>query len=151
MPLYRHRQLGKIVLATVGAGIGLILALAFLVPAKEPAPTSLIAATAGLLAAAMLLFGVLTVEVTAEEVVVSFGVGLVKKRFRVRDIRGARRVRTRWYYGWGIRRTPTGWMFNVSGLDAGEIELVNGRRFRIGTDDPERLLAAIKEAAQLER
>ncbi len=30
-----------------------------------------------------------------------------------------------------------------------EIELKNGRRFRIGTDEPEQLLAAIKQAARL--
>jgi len=41
-----------------------------------------------------------------------------------------------WLVGWGIRWTGSGWLFNVSGLDAVELSLKSGRRFRIGTDDP---------------
>jgi hypothetical protein len=37
-------------------------------------------------------------------------------------------------------------MRNVGGLDAVGLELTSGRRFRIGTDEPERLLHAIEEA-----
>ena len=54
-----------------------------------------------------------------------------------------RAVRNKWIYGWGIRRLPGGWMYNVWGLDAIELDLVSGKRFRIGTDDPDGLLAAI--------
>jgi hypothetical protein len=67
----------------------------------------------------------------------------------VQEIRDARAVRNRWFYGWGIRLTPHGWMFNVSGLDAVELDLPNGRRFRNGTDEPERLLAAIRQATAI--
>lgn len=45
--------------------------------------------------------------------------------------------------------TPHGWLFNVSGLDAVELELINNRRFRIGTDEPQRLIAAIQTARRL--
>jgi hypothetical protein len=34
-------------------------------------------------------------------------------------------------------------MYNVWGLDAVEVELSSGKVFRIGTNDPENLLAAI--------
>jgi hypothetical protein len=37
-------------------------------------------------------------------------------------------------------------MFNVSGLDAVELELISGKRFRIGTDHPEGLETAIRQA-----
>ena len=52
--------------------------------------------------------------------------------------------KNRWYNGWGIRLIPRGWIFNVSGFDAVEIQMKNGRRYRIGTDEPEALLAAIQ-------
>ena len=42
--------------------------------------------------------------------------------------------------------TPSGWMFNVSGLDAVELELVNGKRFRIGTEDPSEVVEAIERS-----
>jgi len=34
-------------------------------------------------------------------------------------------------------------MFNVSGLDAVEITLISGKRFRIGTDKPNKVVEAI--------
>jgi plasmid stabilization system protein ParE len=49
-------------------------------------------------------------------------------------------------YGWGIRLTPSGWMFNVSGLDAVELTLRSGKRFRIGTDDPRDVIQALEKA-----
>ncbi len=44
---------------------------------------------------------------------------------------------------------PWGWMFNVSGLDAVDIELKDGGRFRIGTDEPEELVRAISLGMEL--
>jgi hypothetical protein len=73
---------------------------------------------------------------------------LIRRRFRVEDIHHARIVRNPWYYGWGIRLTPHVWLFNVSGLDAVELELRDNHNFRIGTDDPQRLVKAIQQAAQ---
>jgi hypothetical protein len=42
--------------------------------------------------------------------------------------------------------TPHGWLYNVAGRGAVEITLKGGRRFRIGTDEPERLCYAIQQA-----
>ena len=47
---------------------------------------------------------------------------------------------------WGVRWTPGGWLWNISGLDGVELALVSGRRFRIGTDEAEQLAAAIQGA-----
>ena len=95
---------------------------------------------------ALICFHALTVEITGGEIKLSFGVGLVRKRFPVARIRAAQVVRNHWYYGWGIRWTPHGWLFNVSGLDAVQIRLDDGRSYRIGTDEPLRLQAAILQA-----
>ncbi|MEJ2284164.1 MAG: hypothetical protein P8X85_11275 [Desulfobacterales bacterium] len=43
------------------------------------------------------------------------------------------------HYGRNIRLTPHGWLFNVSGLHAVEIPLRSGKKYRMGTDDPEGL------------
>ncbi len=94
----------------------------------------------------MVLFGWLTVEVSDEHVVWWFGPGLIRRRIRVADIRSVAALRNRWYYGWGLRLTPHGWLYNVSGLDAVELELVNGRRVRVGTDEPQELVRAIQSA-----
>jgi hypothetical protein len=46
-------------------------------------------------------------------------------------------------WGWGIRLTPRGWLFNVSGLDAVELTMTTGKHYRIGTYDPMGLARAI--------
>ena len=58
-------------------------------------------------------------------------------------VRGVRQVRNKWWYGWGIRKIPKGWMYNVWGLDAVELEMESGKVFRIGTDEPDQLLGAL--------
>ena len=49
-------------------------------------------------------------------------------------------------YGFGIRYVFDGWMWNVSGLDAVQLTLPDGKHFRIGTDEPKALEAAINQA-----
>jgi hypothetical protein len=98
---------------------------------------------------ALAFFGSLTVEVNHEAVLLRFGLGLVRRRFRLVDVTGVQVVRNRWYYGWGIHMVGKGWLYNVSGFDAVEIRFADGRADRIGTDEPELLCRAIKEARGL--
>ena len=86
----------------------------------------------------------LTVCVNQDVIRLRFGIGLIRKRFHTKEIQTAFTVRNRWYNGFGIRKIWGGWLYNVSGWDAVEIQLWNGRRNRIGTDEPEALLAAIE-------
>ena len=100
--------------------------------------------------ASLLLIGVaanfsrLTVEVDDEAVIASFGRGWPVTRVARERIAIARSVRNRWYHGWGLRKVRHGWMYNVSGFDAVELERHDGGVFRIGTDEPELLLAAVR-------
>jgi len=48
----------------------------------------------------------------------------------------------RWY-GWGNPPHPSGWPWNVSGLDGVEFRLESGKAFSVGTDEPDALLTAI--------
>ena len=93
----------------------------------------------------MWLFSSLTVEVEDEELKHWFGPGFWKKAYALQDIESVKQVRNSWIFGWGIRITPHGWLYNVSGLDAVQIQLCSGRKFRIGTDDPQGLFDAISQ------
>lgn len=75
-----------------------------------------------------------------------FGPGLVRRTFPLANISGVRVVRNKWYCGWGIRQLSTGWLYNVSGLDAIELQMAGGEVHRIGTDRPEELERAIRSA-----
>ena len=75
-----------------------------------------------------------------------FGPGVFYKEFLLTDIEDCEVVRNPWYYGWGIRLTPHGWLYNVSGFSAVQIRLKNGEKFRLGTDTPQELCQAIKQS-----
>ena len=99
--------------------------------------------TCGLLLFMTWLFGSLTVEVDDEELRHWFGPSFWKKSYQLLDIESSTVVRNSWFWGWGIRLTPNGWLYNVSGLDAVQLQLRSGRKLRIGTDDPQGLVEAI--------
>jgi hypothetical protein len=144
MNRYKHTQVGTAILWSMGLAIlGTGAITIGLVGSGEPVPP-VVGVCVVVLLLSMAIFGSLTVAVSEEQVRLWFGPGLIRKSFGVRDIRDAAIVRNRWYYGWGIRLTPHGWLFNVSGLDAVELRLGSGRTFRIGTDEPAELLRAIQ-------
>ena len=92
---------------------------------------------------AMSVCGRLTVEVDDAALRASFGWGWPRKSLELTTTSAVRIVRSRWRYGFGIRLIPHGSLWNVWGLDAVEFDLATGKVLRIGTDEPETLLAAI--------
>lgn len=96
-----------------------------------------------LIALLALTLGRLTVEVRDDHVRAAFGAGWPAKSIDFAEIVSVAAVRNRWWYGFGIRWIPGGWLWNVWGLDAVELQLTSGRKFRIGTDEPGVLLLAL--------
>jgi len=135
---YNHDQFGTLVVLSLGPfAVIMSIILAF-------AGLSTAAGVVWLVALILLvLFYRLSVEVTREHLRFRFGIGLIGRTFSIADIAAARAVRNKWYYGWGIRKIPGGWMYNVWGLDAVELELQSGKKFRIGTDEPTELLGIL--------
>ncbi|OHA40495.1 MAG: hypothetical protein A3G59_01195 [Candidatus Taylorbacteria bacterium RIFCSPLOWO2_12_FULL_47_20] len=93
-------------------------------------------------------FSTLTVTLGENYLRIKFGYGIFRKKFPRGEIASAKIVKNHWYYGWGIRLWlwPKMWIYNVSGFDAVEIIMRNGRIYRIGTDVPRELETAIKRA-----
>ena len=148
MSPYKHTQPGTYARVTFGALVLLCLAAALYVGANDSRAIWVFGGMAALMFIGLLLFHSLTVEVARGYLRFRFGVGLIHRQFRLKEIVSAEKVRNRWFYGWGIKLTPHGWLFSVSGFDAIQIKLKNGRQYRIGTDDPERLLAAVQQAME---
>lgn len=96
----------------------------------------------------LVLFATLTVEIRNEILEIRFGPGIIHKRFFLKEIQSCRVVKNHWFYGWGIRLTPHGWLYNVSGLDAVEIEMKTGKRYRIGTDQPKELERVLRQGIE---
>jgi hypothetical protein len=141
MKQYQHTQIGYLLLAALGAGMLLVLSL---LAASSFNWAGLVVLV--ILAVCLVVFASLTVEIDERALVVRFGPGLVRKAFALNDIETYELVKNPWYYGWGIHWTPSGWLFNVSGSSAVELRMRNGKRYRIGTDDPQGLRKALQEA-----
>lgn len=141
MHLYQHTQPGHLMRIVLGAALILMVGIAISI-GSHPAAYGFEFGSM-LMILCLGLFHSLSVNITKESLTVAFGPGVIRKQFALTDIEAASQVRNHWFYGWGIRLTPRGWMYNVSGYDAVELQFKNGKRFRIGTDDPRGLLDAL--------
>jgi len=139
MITYEHTQIGVLMIAVmaavtllygfiwVGAGFDMVI----------------LAVMSGVL---VILASFTTLKVTIDEryVRLMFGYGLFRAKFPLDAIASVKAVRNHWYYGWGIKWWPSMWIYSVSGFDAVEITTKNGKVYRIGTDEPKELEAAVR-------
>ena len=145
---YEHTQPGTVIRVMLSA-VFLVVCAAVLYPMIQNGGPELPALIpAGVLMICLALFHSLTVRVTSNDISLAFGAGLIRKEFMIGDVERASIVRTRWFHGWGIKKIWGGWLYNVSGFDAVQLNMRNGKVYQIGTDEPAQLLAAVTEAMQ---
>jgi len=101
-----------------------------------------------ILGVCLVLFATLTVVIEEDVVEIRFGPGVIREKFPLRDIESCQIVKNPWYYGWGIRLTPHGWLYNVSGSYAVEISMKTGKKYRIGTNVPNDLEKVIQQSIE---
>ena len=141
---YARTQRSLALLIACGLAAAGMLAAALLAPMSGALPRAVLAAGGAVLAFTAFTFSRLRVRVEDGTLTVAFGAGWPARRIPVAEIASAEAARNRWWWGFGIRLTPQGWMWNVYGLDAVQLVLEDGRRFRVGTADPSGLLAALQ-------
>jgi hypothetical protein len=142
--LYRHRQIGWKLVAGTLLGFGVAIGMTFtLSPATRAAAPWLLHALYGLLALGLALFSTLTVEVDQDEIRVRFGIGFYRRAVPLADVLRSEIVRTKLWWGVGLRWTPAGWLYNIGGREAVRLELVRERPVMIGSDDAAQLKSVI--------
>ncbi len=138
---YHHKQVGTIIIS----GIGFALLFAFLYLWENHQPDFVQLAVFIVVVLLLGFFSSLTVEVNSNTISCRFALGLIKRKIVLSDIESVHAVHDPWYAGWGIRWRPGQYvLWNVSGFRAVELVLKNGNRFRIGTDEPDAILDAIR-------
>ncbi|MEM8619312.1 MAG: hypothetical protein AAGF73_06290 [Actinomycetota bacterium] len=147
---YERTQTSYVGLLVLGAAFVVSLAIAAMGDGLSVQFVSLAVATFLLVGIVMAAMARLRVSVDDRRVEATFGWGWPTRVIELTDLRSASQVRNSWWYGWGIRWIPHGSMYNVWGRDAVELRLMNDRVFRIGTDDPAGLLAALQSGAACE-
>lgn len=146
MELYRHTQRGGIWVTMIWVICALMIGWVMFSKEVKKEEIPLFLSLGVVFIGIGICFKSLTVKVNLDEVAVWFGLGWIKRRIPLKEVVSARTVRNPWWYGWGIRSIPGGWMFNINGLDAVELRLISGKIFRIGTDEPLRLMEALHQA-----
>ena len=153
MEHYKHTQIGYLMFSIM---LLVLVLFAWLQIAARSEPPSYDSGTNFAVTAIMALilfilasFSTLAVIIDEQFLKIRFGWGIFRKKFPLTEIAAVKKVKNHWYYGWGIRLWfwPKMWIFNISGFDALELTMRNGKIYRIGTDEPEKLDIAIKQAA----
>ena len=139
MTRYEHTQIGHVIIWSLLAII-LIVSGGLIGHHTSPVIVSII------LLICVVLFYRLKITIENETLCASFGPGIIRKRVSLAEVVGCEPIRIRWWYGWDIHLTPYGWLYNVSGFDAVAITLRDGRKIALGTDDPNGLIAAIRDS-----
>ncbi|HAR99706.1 MAG: hypothetical protein US57_C0003G0012 [Candidatus Moranbacteria bacterium GW2011_GWC2_37_73] len=149
---YKHTQIGYLMLV-VTLAVAVLFARIYIMAAAEPPSADsgtnlLVTAVMLLILSVLASFGSLQVIIDEENLRIKFGYGIFRKKFSLDDIISAKTVKNHWYYGWGIKMWlwPKMWIYNVSGFDAVEIKMKNGKMYRIGTDEPGKLEQAILQS-----
>ncbi len=131
---YHKKQMGHVVIGVSSAGL---IIVGGLMVKTQFSPIALIISI--VIAICLYFFHCLTIEIDDQHLTFFFAHGFLKKQISIAEIDKTEIVTNRWYYGWGIRRLPDGWLYNVSGLKAVEIRMKNGKKVRIGTGEPEKV------------
>jgi hypothetical protein len=143
MKTYQHTQPAVTILRVIAVMI-LIFAIGSVFVHQLIAGIVILAITAW-------LFRSMTIEITDTELIWYFGSGFPLKRVPLSEVVSVEVIRTTILNGWGIHYTPGGWLYNVSGRGAVAITLRNGKRFCLGTDEPEELARQLTSARERTR
>lgn len=150
MTTYKHTQIGCLMVFVTLAVLVFFARLQIIARAEPPSYDSgtnfAVTALMALIVFILASFSTLRVVIDERYLRVKFGYGIFRKKFSLEEIVSAKIVRNHWYYGWGIRFWfwPKMWIYNISGFDAVEITTKKGKIYRIGTDVPQELEAAIR-------
>jgi hypothetical protein len=138
--LYREFQFSWLLFGIIVPIQILITILYIYKMGDNPMPGQAYIAVTAVMVLVVLLFYGMTTTVERSRIKVSFGIGLISKTIETSRIKDVSTVKSPWYYGYGIRLIPNGWLYNVSGPHAVELRFVDKKRvIRIGTKNPVQL------------
>ena len=128
-------------LPTAGA-----VGIAFWVTASvtRPPPLFIPIVVMALVALIIMTFSTLIIEVTDRDIAFGFRFGAMRRRIPFTDIVRAERSTIAWWHGTGVKYGWKSTNYLVWPGPAVALTLTSGRTIRVGTDDPDAVLAALK-------
>ncbi|MDO6836432.1 hypothetical protein Q4596_12425 [Pseudoalteromonas carrageenovora] len=138
--MYQHKQYAVFIFFVL-AWIGGFVALAWnLIGADAP-----LMIFASILVLVGFLFHGLTIKVNDSAISWAFGPGVAGQSVELSEITEAKAVQNSYRHGIGMRITHDGWVYSVSGFSAVQLTLKDGTMYRLGTNDQQGLLIALKQ------
>ena len=140
-PKYKHTQKAGL---PFYAALAVPTVLGIMFRVNEFLPVGLLALVVCLLLYLLLMMSSLTVTIDGQFLRVRFGPGVFFKKFPISEIAGIGPKYTTYIWGWGIRWYFGGWLYNIAGFKSVEVIFRNGKKVRIGTDEPKQLAEVIR-------
>lgn len=76
-----------------------------------------------------------------------FGNGFNKKTFAIEEIQSIELVKNPWYYFWGIKSIPGGWLYSIApGGSAIELIFKNDKIIRLGSNRAQEIIEILESA-----
>jgi hypothetical protein len=143
---FRQTQSGTVILWATSIGAAFpTYALTRPGASDDPVVVVLCVGILLILVATAVCFASLTVAVTRDHVELTFGIGWIRRTIPLADVREVHVGRSPRLAGWGIRLTPDGTLYNVSGSGVVRLALRDGTTTMVGSAEPDVLAHAIRE------
>jgi hypothetical protein len=138
---YKHRQIGFAIIIFFAVIIGIIIISYLFIATKAFHLSTLISfiIVISIPVACLILFYSLNVVIENRKLTISFGIGLIKMDYNLSEIKQSKKVKCPWYYR----------IYNLKNTGAVEISLQNGKKYQIGSDEPNALESAINKGIKV--
>ncbi len=145
-PVKTFTQTGRFSIVVLLSAIAFCIVMLFVTGFDEPVHIVVLGFVIIIMILCLLIFYKLTITVDDTHLSFKMGIGLIKKSYPLSVIESCTPVRNSPLWGVGIRMTPAGWLYNVSGLSAIELTFRNSRKkVRIGSDKPEEIAGMVTQ------
>ena len=149
---HRYTQIGLITILMIllaGAFTAFMLASGLESTEGQGAPvlkvTGLV--VAGVFVLLLASFYSFTIQIADGKLNFWFGFGAGRKSFPIAEIRSVEIVKNPWYYLWGIKSIPGGWLYSIApGGRVIELLFKDNRVIQLGTNRPEEVKRSLDEA-----
>lgn len=148
---YEKTQVGWLLIILLAIMIGFVIFSFLFVERPNTYDYSGIGAIGIFLILVTLCFYKLTIVVADHTIKLIYGIGLIRINIKPQKVMNVQAVKTSVFAGYGIRFTLNGMLYNIQGNKAVQIKYNNGTEtiVRIGTDEPDKLSAAIRNEFSL--
>ncbi len=130
--------------------IMLLLALTYLNLGSKPIPTKIAFISIIFFIVIILLFYKMSIKIDRKQIIISFGIGIIKKAILISDIDidSFEKYKINRYCGVGIRMLKNGWLYNTKIGEAIKFK-INGRVIVIGTSNYNKIHNTLQKVISL--